>query len=132
MSEKLKKITFWITILVLAGLGIWHVTNGVPGFGIGLISGAIGVTAGRLIRQKKISELQNKGLNPYDERTYVIAGKASYATIISGVLISALFILIGSTFGPPVAVNPYNFLGYCLSITVLIYMLFYYYYNRIM
>ncbi len=132
MSEKLRKTTFWITILILAGLGIWHISNGLPGFGTGLIGGAIGVTAGRLIRQKKIRELQNKGLNPYDERTYVIAGKASYATIISGVLISGLFILLGSTFGPTVSVNPYNFLGYCLSIIVLIYIFFYYYYNRIM
>jgi len=62
----------------------------------------------------------------------VAAGKASYATLVSSILLAALIVLFGSTFGPVVMVNPYDLLGFCIAIVVLLYVIFYYYYNRIM
>ncbi len=132
MTNIQRTAAFWITIAILAGLGLWQLIYVNPGFGAGLIGGAVGVSVVRYLKQKKIKELQAKGLNPYDERTYAIAGKASYATLVSSILLAALIVLFGSTFGPVVMVNPYDLLGFCIAIVVLLYVIFYYYYNRIM
>lgn len=132
MTNKQRNAAFWITIAILAGLGLWQLIYVNPGFGTGLIGGVVGVSVARYIKQKKIREMQAKGLNPYDERTYFIAGKASYATMVSSILMAALVIIIGSTFGPAVTVNPYDLLGYCMAIVVLLYVIFYYHYSRIM
>ena len=132
MTNIQRTAAFWITIAILAGLGLWQLIYVNPGFGAGLIGGAVGVSVVRYLKQKKINELQAKGLNPYDERTYAIAGKASYATLVSSILLAALIVLFGSTFGPVVMVNPYDLLGFCIAIVVLLYVIFYYYYNRIM
>lgn len=132
MTNIQKTAAFWITIAILAGLGLWQLIYVNPGFGAGLIGGAIGVSVTRYLKQKKIKELQAKGLNPYDERTYIIVGKASYATLVSSILLAALIVLFGATFGPAVMVNPFDLLGFCIAIVVLLYVIFYYYYNRIM
>lgn len=132
MTNIQRTAAFWTTIAILAGLGLWQLIYVNPGFGAGLIGGAVGVSVVRYLKQKKIKELQAKGLNPYDERTYAIAGKASYTTLVSSILLAALVVLLGSTFGPIVMVNPFNLLGYCIAIVVLLYVIFYYYYNRIM
>lgn len=132
MTYMQRTVAFWITVAILAGLGLWQLFYVNPGLGMGLIGGVVGVSVTRYLKQKKIKELQAKGLNPYDERTYAIAGKASYATLVSSILLAALVVLLGSTFGPIVMVNPFNLLGYCIAIVVLLYVIFYYYYNRIM
>lgn len=131
MTNIQRTAAFWITIALLAGLGLWQLLYVNSGLGMGLIGGVVGVSVIRYLKQKKIKELQAKGLNTYDERTYFIVGKASYATLASSVLLAALVVLIGSTFGPVVMVNPYDLLGFCIAIVVLLYVIFYYYYNRI-
>lgn len=132
MLSKQNTAAFWLTIAILVGLGLWQLIYVSPGYGTGLIGGAVGVSIARFIKQRKIKEMQAKGLNPYDERVYYIAGKASYAAMVSSILLAALVVLIGSTFGPAVMVNPYDLLGYCIAIVVLLYVIFYYHYNRIM
>jgi uncharacterized membrane protein len=132
MLSKQNTAAFWVTIAILVGLGLWQLIYVSPGYGTGLIGGAVGVSIARSIKQRKIKEMQAKGLNPYDERTYYIAGKASYAAMVSSILLAALVVLIGSTFGPVVTVNPYDLLGYCIAIMVLLYVIFYYHYNRTM
>jgi len=130
MFNKQSAAAFWLTIAVLVGLGLWQLIYVSPGFGTGLIGGAVGVSVARYLKQKNIKEMQAKGLNPYDERTYYIAGKASYAAMVSSLLLAAVVVLFGSTFGPVVTVNPYDLLGYCIAIVVLLYVIFYYHYNR--
>lgn len=132
MTNIQRTAAFWITIAILAGLGLWQLIYVNPGLGAGLIGGTVGVSVARHLKQKKIKELQAKGLNPYDERTYFIAGKAAYATLVSSVLLAALVVLIGSTFAPVMLVNPFDLLGYCIAIVVLLFVVFYYYYNRVM
>ncbi|MGS0763813.1 DUF2178 domain-containing protein [Syntrophomonas curvata] len=132
MTNIRRTAAFWITIAILAGLGLWQLIFVSPGFGTGLIGGAVGVSVARYIKQRKIKEMRAKGLNPYDERTYYIAGKASYAAMVSSILLAALVVLTGSAFGPEVTVNPYDLLGYCIAVMVLLYVIFYYHYNRIM
>lgn len=131
MSYKYGNILGWGVMLVLLALGIGQIYLGNTGFGTGLTAGVIGASVGRYLKQKKIKKLQSQGLNPYDERAYFIAGKSAYATLCTGVVLSALFVLIGSLMGPPITVNPYNFLGNCLAILVFIYIGFYYYYSSI-
>lgn len=132
MLSKQNTAAFWVTIAILVGLGLWQLIYVSPGYGTGLIGGAVGVSIARSIKQRKIKEMQAKGLNPYDERVYYIAGKASYAAMVSSILLAALVVLIGSTFGPVVTVNPYDLLGYCIAIMVLLYVIFYYHYTRTM
>ncbi|CFX80500.1 Protein of unknown function DUF2178, transmembrane [Syntrophomonas zehnderi OL-4] len=130
MTNVQRSAVFFITIAILAGLGVWQLLYVNPGLGAGLIGATIGASVARYLKQKRIKELQAKGLNPYDERAFHIAGKASYATLVSGILLAALVVLIGSIFAPVMTVNPFDLLGYCIAIVVLLYVVFYYYYNR--
>ncbi len=124
------KPAFIVTILILFGTGVWLILNGDTGFGSGLIGATIGVTAVRCLKARKLRELQAKGLNPYDERIIFISDKASRLTLSISVLLAACFILLGSVFGPDVQVNPYNFLGFCIAILTLIYLISYYHYSK--
>ncbi|MDD2510845.1 MAG: DUF2178 domain-containing protein [Syntrophomonas sp.] len=132
MNNKHGSILSWGILLALLTLGIAQIYQGNTGFGTGLTAGVIGASVGRYIKNKKIKKLLAQGLNPYDERVYLIAGKSAYATLCTAVVLSALFVLIGSTLGPQLTVNPFNFLGNCLAILVFIYIGFYYSYSRIM
>ncbi len=130
MSYKVpNNISFGILIILIIA-GIIQVQAGEIGFGAGLIGGSAGAAAGRYFKAKKIRALQEKGLNPYDERAYYIAGKAAYSALCAAVIFSALFVIIGSIAGPVISVNPYNFLGSCLAILVFLYLIFYLYYSR--
>lgn len=119
-----------VTLLILIGMGIWLISQGNIAFGSSMIGAAIGVGLVRYIEMKKIREMQAKGLNPYDERIVFITGKASHLTLTISILLAAGFILIGSVFGPELQVNPYNFLGFCLAVLILIYVAVYYRYSK--
>lgn len=130
MSERLVTRISWLILLFLAGLGIWMIMSDRMDFGMGLIAGAVGASILRLAKQKRIQEQQAQGLNPYDERAYVIGWRASYLTLRIIIILAALIVLAGSIFAPAITVNPYNFTGIGLCIIVLIYMTSYWYYNR--
>jgi uncharacterized membrane protein len=124
------QIAFYAVVILLICAGTWHLQLGRPGMGAGLIAGAIGVTIARCLKQRRLQADIDKGLNPYDERAYVLAEKSARAAMITGILTAALIIILGSIFYPTPMVNPYDFLGYCLAIMVGLYLGFYYYYNR--
>lgn len=130
MNEKAGKILSMLILLLLVAAGVWQIVSGNGDFGYGLIIGIVGVMVLKFIKQKRIAELQQQGINPYDERTYAISYKASRSALVTIVLLSAVFVILGSMFGPEISVNPYNFLGGCLSLMVFIYIVFYYYYNQ--
>lgn len=132
MTYKHGNILSWGIMLILLAVGIDQIYLGNHGFGTGLTAGVITASVGKYLKHQKLKKLQSKGLNPYDERVYFIAGKSAYATLYTGVVLSALFVLIGSILGPQLTVNPFNFLGSCLAILVFIYIGFYYYYSSIM
>lgn len=128
-----RKVRFWLgclTQILLLGLGIWAIHLGKVGFGIGLISATCAVFVMHRIKFKKLQELQEQGLNPYDERAEVVVGKAAYATYLSFALTTALIVLIGATFGPSIQANIYDILGLSLAALVILYTIFYYYYNQ--
>ena len=117
-------------ILVLIGIiAILQIFTGNIDFGAGLLAGIIIVGIALGIKSRRINQMIEKGMEPYDERVWTIAGKASYISIRVFVLISALIVLIGSIWGPVVLVNPYNLLGISLTSLMLLYITFYYYYN---
>lgn len=117
-------------ILVLIGIiAILQIFTGNIDFGAGLLAGIIIVGIALGIKSRRINQMIEKGMEPYDERVWTIAGKASYISIRVFVLISALIVLIGSIWGPIVLVNPYNLLGISLTSLMLLYITFYYYYN---
>jgi len=118
------------TLLMLFLIGIWQVFQGETGFGSSLIGATVGVGVIRYIKGRKIHEMQARGLNPYDERIVYIADKASRLALSISIVLAAVFVLFGSAFGPVIKVNPYNFLGFCLAILTLIYLLSYYHYSR--
>lgn len=115
--------------VVLLALGIWGIYLGKTGMGIGLIAAILAVFVIRSVKTKKVQELQNQGMNPYDERTYYVTGKAAYAAYSTFLIASGLVVLVGSIFGPEILVNPYNLLGFVIGFLVLLHIGFYYYYN---
>lgn len=129
MTTKTRAIMFYVTIAVLLGLGIWQILAGDRYFGSGLLIGSVFVALIRTVKQRKLRQAELKGMNPIDERTWTIAGRAAYAASITFVVLSALVVLGGSIWGPDVLVNPYDLLGICLSVLVLFYIIYYYYYN---
>jgi|LSQX01.3.fsa_nt_gb uncharacterized membrane protein len=130
MTISKNRIAFVVTLLILFFLGVWQTSQGEIGFGSSLIGATIGVAVIRYIKQKKIREMQAKGLNPYDERIIFISDKASRLTLSISIVLAAFFVLAGSVFGPNVQVNPYNFLGFCIAILIFIYLICYYHYGK--
>jgi uncharacterized membrane protein len=82
------------------------------------------------IKQRRISDMQEKGMNPYDERAWSLAGMAAYGAVRIFAICMAIIVLVGSIWGPQVQVNPYNLLGLCLCALLGLYVGSYYYYNR--
>lgn len=121
---------FYAVVILLIWAGLWHLYAGNAGMGVGLIAGAIGSAAARCLIRRRLQADIDKGLNPRDERAFVLAEKSARAALTSGVLSAALIILLGSIFYPAPPVNPYDLLGFCLAILVGLYLGFYYYYNR--
>lgn len=129
MTANTRAIMFYLTIAALLGLGIWQILAGDRYFGAGLLGGSVFVALIRTVKQRKLRQEEIKGLNPVDERTWIIAGRAAYAAFVTFIVLSALIVLGGSIWGPDVLVNPYDLLGICLSVLVLFYIVYYYYYN---
>ncbi|MGI6513158.1 MAG: hypothetical protein ACOX3D_02225 [Syntrophomonadales bacterium] len=113
----------------LLALGIYALYIGKVPLGCGLIAVTLATFVFRGLKTKKVREQQKRGLNPYDERTYYITGKAAYAAYNTFIIVSGLFVLGGSIFGPQVLVNPYNTIGFAMAVLVLLHLGFYYYYN---
>ncbi len=120
----------YLILALMAGIAVWQIAAGNSPFGTGLLIGII-IAAGSVeIKQRRISELQRKGLNPYDERAWSLAGMAAYGSIRIYAISLALIILAGSIWGPQIKVNPYNLLGLCLCALLGLYVGSYYYYNQ--
>lgn len=119
----------YIMLFLIFSLGVWQNLSGNISYGSGLMGGALGVFIAITLKQRKIKRLEAQGLNTYDERAWFIAGRAAYFTYLTFTLTSAFIVIIGSTWGPEVLVNPYNFLGVCLSLMVLLYIGYYYFFN---
>lgn len=130
MSDKMRKSMSWGVLVLLILIGVWQINAGEYDFGIGLIGAGITVSVVRGMKQRRITELQKQGINPYDERFYAIGYRAAYSTLVTIILLSAGFVLIGSVIGPEVTVNPYDFMGLWLGFTVLVYIFTYYWFNR--
>ncbi len=130
MMQKQRLVIKYLVLAILALLAIWQITSGNSDFGIGLLAGLMIAAVALGIKNRQLGKMVEKGMNPYDERVWSIAGKASYAAIRVFVVFIALFVLIGSIWGPGIQVNPYNLLGNCLAGLVFLYVVFYYYYNR--
>lgn len=129
MSTKNRGMLSYIVLLLLFGIGLWQAQAGNIAFGAGLMAAAVAVLAVTAIKQTRIRRLEAQGINVYDERVWFVAGRAAYYTYVTYALGSALVVLLGSVWGPQVLVNPYNLIGISLSILVLLYIGFYYYFN---
>lgn len=130
MNENNTRLTKYLVLVLVASLAIWQIAAGNSSFGTGLLVGVIAAAGSLEIRQRRIKKLQEKGLNPYDERAWSLAGLAAYGALRIFVIILALIVLIGSIWGPQVQINPYNLLGLCLCALLVLYVECYYYYNR--
>ncbi len=130
MHQKNRDLLRYIILFILLGMGIWEIIIGKSPYGSGLIGGAAFAFVISSIKQRKIRQAQDQGMNPMDERTWAVVGKAAYATYMAFVLLSACIVLLGSIWGPQTLVNPYALLGICLAVLVLFYTCFFYYYNR--
>jgi len=119
-----------LILLILGIIAIWQIASGKYDFGVGLLAGLIIAGTALGIKNRRLGKMIEKGMNPYDERVWMIAGKASYASIRIFAITCALIVLAGSVWGPAIQVNPYNLLGICLSAILLLYVFFYYYYNQ--
>lgn len=125
-----KKIGLVLVLFILLVTGIWGFSAGRTSYGAGLIGSAlaVGIVSWRNI--KKIADMENKGIDVYDERVIQIAGLAARGAMTFCVLGLCIFIMIGAVFGPVIKVNPYDFAGYLMAIIVLLYAGFYTYHSR--
>lgn len=124
-----KLIWIILTFVLLITVGILNIGKGNIAFGTALITAALAVCIVRYLKEKQTAELIAKGLNPRDERSYYISGLASRTTLSISIILGVIIMLLGSI-GPKTLVNPYDFLGYCISIVLLIYIATFYYYNK--
>ncbi|NLB89326.1 MAG: DUF2178 domain-containing protein [Syntrophomonadaceae bacterium] len=125
-----KKILWIIVALLLViTVGILNIIYGNIGFGTSLIVIMIAVAIARYYKEKRTAQLIAKGVNPQDERIHFISGLASRTTLSISIILGVIIMLLGSI-GPKTFVNPYDFLGYCISIVLLIYIATFYYYNK--
>lgn len=130
MTTKQRVLLKYSILAFIGIIAIWQILSGNYAFGSGLLVGIVIAGAVLGIKSRKINNMVEKGMDPYDERVWTIAGKASYVSMRVFVFISAIIVLVGSICGPETLVNPYNLLGICLALLMLLYVFFYYYYNR--
>jgi uncharacterized membrane protein len=130
MNQKKSMVIKYLVLSILGVIAIWQIASGKYDFGVGLLAGLIIAGTALGIKNRRLSKMFEKGMNPYDERVWMIAGKASYVSLRIFAITCALIVLAGSIWGPAVQVNPYNLLGICLSVLMLLYIFCYYYYNR--
>ncbi len=129
MTTRVRYIISTCFQVLLLAMGIWGIYIGKTGIGFGLVAATLAIFVIRSIKIRKIKELEERGMNPYDERAYYLAGKAAYAAYCVFLITSGLVVLAGSIFGPEILVNPYNLLGFVIMALVLLHIGFYYYYN---
>lgn len=130
MNRQMTRLIKYLVLAIIAGLAIWQIASGNSSFGTGLLVGVVAAAGSLEIKQRRISDMQEKGMNPYDERAWSLAGMAAYGAVRIFVISMAVIVLIGSIWGPQVLVNPYNLLGLCLCALLGLYVGSYYYYNR--
>lgn len=130
MNRQMTRLIKYLVLAIIAGLAIWQIASGNSSFGTGLLVGVVAAAGSLEIKQRRISDMQEKGMNPYDERAWSLAGMAAYGAVRIFVISMAVVVLIGSIWGPQVQVNPYNLLGLCLCALLGLYVGSYYYYNR--
>ncbi len=130
MNRQMTRLIKYLVLAIIAGLAIWQIASGNSSFGTGLLVGVVAAAGSLEIKQRRISDMQEKGMNPYDERAWSLAGMAAYGAVRIFVISMAVIVLIGSIWGPQVQVNPYNLLGLCLCALLGLYVGSYYYYNR--
>lgn len=128
-ANKSKKLIWIVVSLLFIGIGTLNIINGNPGFGTGLIVVILASLIARYFKEKRAAEIMAKGLNPNDERSYYIGGLAARTTMTISVILGVIVMLLGSI-GPETLVNPYDFLGYCISFVLLVYVGAFYYYNK--
>lgn len=131
VETKRRYIYIVMAIALLAGIGSWGIYNGKIAFGASLIGASVGVGIARYMKEKQVEKLKAKGQDPHDERIRYIAGLASTFTLNATIFLIAIIVLVGSVWGPVIMVNPYDLLGFCLAIIVLIYAVAFYYYKRL-
>lgn len=126
-----KRIALYLVVAVITVCGIMDVRQGNWLLGAGLFA-AVAVLAALSLRNiRKLEEMTKKGIDPYDERVMLVAGKAARSTMVVFTLGLAVFMVGGSVLGSPRTVNPYDFAGILLAINMMLYILFYYFYQRI-
>lgn len=125
-----KKIGLIVSVMVLLAVGVWDLSADRSSYGIGMIIGALGIGFLAMRNIRKLEDMENKGIDVYDERVMQVAGLAAQGTIKLLALGLALFVGLGAIMGPIVKVNPYNFAGYLLTIIMLLYVGLYSFHNR--
>lgn len=130
MRTNKQNLVVLIFIACVFGIGLWNALNGMIAFGASLIGASIASGVLRYLKEKRIAKLKAKGLDPHDERVAHINGLASILTINIILFLMAIIVLVGSVIGPEVMFNPYDLLGFCLAITVIIYLSTFYYYSK--
>lgn len=117
-------------LLILIPIGIWDLYVGKTGYGTGIIFGTLGVLLVSWRNIKRIKDMEEKGIEIYDERIMQVAGLAAQGAIKLFALGLALFIGLGAVIGPITKVNPYNFAGYLLAIVLILYTVLFTFHNH--
>jgi len=131
MNLKTNIIGFYFTIILLILLGIYVINYGNIGLGIGIIVGALGILVFKSIQRWKITQLAKKSIVTYDERSLHLSAKAALVAIRIYIFLLSISVLIGSIFNPDFPFTSWDLMGILLSLLILLWIGFYYYYNKV-
>jgi uncharacterized membrane protein len=98
--------------------------------GLSLAVAAMATSVARQARTRREQELRERGLEPRDERTLAVTGRASYGALSTFVLLAAVAMLAGVASGIPLRVPLWDVLGLLVAAQILVYAFFYRYYDQ--
>lgn len=131
MNLKNNLVSFYFIIVLIIILGVYSIYYGNLGMGVGIISGAMGVFVIKSIQRQKIAQLAKRGIVTQDERSLHLSAKAALTAIRIYILLLSLLVLLGSVFDPVFTLTSWDLMGMLLALLVLLWIGFYYYYNKV-
>jgi putative transcriptional regulator len=74
-ESKESMVIKYLVLSILGVIAIWQIASGKYDFGVGLLAGLIIAGTALGIKNRRLSKMFEKGMNPYDERVWMMPEK---------------------------------------------------------